>query len=128
MFDDHFEVLLADTAWAKNIHYTLRYRVYCVQRGYENPEAFPDGRERDRYDSASAQFLVRSIESGEWLGGMRLIHLSLEDLPIKNVCEISRDLLPEIRYGQVAEASRLCAVAPKYTLEVGLGSMTPWIF
>ena len=128
MFDDHFEVLLADTAWAKNIHYNLRYRVYCVQRGYENPEAFPDGRERDRYDEFSKHFLIRSFESGEWLAGLRIIRFPFEALPINRASQIDPDQLPDLKNSQVAELSRLCAVAPEKKLAFdAIGPTTSWV-
>ena len=128
MFDDHFEVLLADTAWAKNIHYNLRYQVYCVERGYENPLAFPDGRERDRYDDFSNHFLIRSFESGEWLAALRIIRFPFEALPINHVSKIETDRLPDLRNTQVAELSRLCAVAPKTRLAFDeIGPVSSWV-
>ncbi len=36
MFDDHFEVFLADTRESKEIHYSIRYQVYCEEMGFEN--------------------------------------------------------------------------------------------
>src|SRR4051794_18039883 len=108
MFDDHFEVLLADTVWAKNIHYNLRYRVYCLERGYEDPQAFPDGKERDRYDDVSKHFLIRSFESGEWLAALRIVSFPFEALPINRVSRIEKDRLPDVRNAEVAELSRLC--------------------
>ncbi|HEY7166730.1 MAG TPA: GNAT family N-acyltransferase [Candidatus Binatia bacterium] len=128
MFDDHFEVLLADTPWAKAIHYNLRYRVYCVERGYENPEAFPDGKERDHYDDFSRHFLIRSFESGEWLAALRIIKFPFEALPINRVSQIEKDRLPDLGNAQVAELSRLCAIAPKARLAFDeIGPVTSWV-
>ena len=95
MFDQHFQVILADTERTKEIYYSLRYRVYCLERQFENPNAYPDKKECDRYDSGSAQFLVRSIESGEWLAGMR----STEDGSIARRVELRNADLQEDRCG-----------------------------
>jgi N-acyl amino acid synthase of PEP-CTERM/exosortase system len=127
MFDNHFEVVLADTEWAKNIHYNLRYRVYCLERGYEDPQAYPDLRERDRYDDISTHFVIRSFESHEWLAALRLITVPFDSLPINRVSEIYNHQLPEFSKSEVAELSRLCAVTPKEKLTFGSASTTSWI-
>jgi len=126
MFDRHFEVLLADTDWAKDIHYKLRYQVYCLDRGYEDPQTYPDQRERDCYDDSSAHFLIRSTESKEWLGALRVITVPFEVLPMSGVSEINCDQLPVLN-GPVAEGSRLCAVMPRQKLTLAVGMTGPWI-
>ena len=127
MFDDHFEVIFADTEWAKTVHYRLRYRVYCLERGYEDPQAHPNASERDRYDDAAAHFLVRAVESREWLAGLRLITVPFESLPMIRVCEIYKEELPDFKKGKVAEVSRLCALTPKATLNVSSETNTSWL-
>ena len=127
MFDDHFEVLLADTEWAKDIHYNLRYRIYCLERGYEDPQAYPDLREHDLYDESSAHFLIRSLESHEWLATVRLITVPFNSLPINEHCEIDKDQLPEFSVGEVAEVSRLCAIPPQQKLTFHAGLTTSWL-
>src|ERR1043166_7505743 len=127
MFDEHLEVLLADTDWAKNIHYDLRYRVYCLERGYEDPQAHPDAREQDSYDDIAAHFLVRSIESREWLAGLRLVTVPFESLPMNKVCEVYRDRLPQFESNEIAEVSRLCAIPTKEKMDFADGTTTSWI-
>ena len=126
MFDEHLEVLLADTDWAKNIHYDLRYRVYCLERGYEDPQAHPDAREQDSYDDMAAHFLVRSRESREWLAGLRLVTVPFESLPMNRVCEVYRDQLPQFKSNEIAEVSRLCAI-PTKRMDFTAGTSTSWI-
>ena len=127
MFDQHFQVILADTERTKEIYYNLRYRVYCLERQFENPNAYPDKKECDRYDSGSAQFLVRSIETREWLAGMRLVVAPLKSLPMTQVCELSEDQLPVLTNAGIAEVSRLCALPPRGKLSFGPASCTPWL-
>jgi len=127
MFDRHFEVLLADTAWARDVHYSLRYQVYCLDRGYEDPQSFPNRRERDGYDEGAVHFVIRSTESAEWLAALRLIIVPLESLPMTRVCEIYKDRLPSCDEATFAEASRLCAVTPRQKLQFAAGLTTPWM-
>ena len=67
MFDNRYEVILADTAEARQIHYNLRYQVYCLEEEFESREAFPDQMERDTWDDNSVHFIVRCKETMEWL-------------------------------------------------------------
>jgi hypothetical protein len=41
----NFEVILADDQWSRHIHHQLRYQVFCLETGYEDPAQFPDGEE-----------------------------------------------------------------------------------
>lgn len=72
-FDSCFEVFLADTLESKQIHYNLRYQVYCEEMGFENKEEFPAQMEIDEWDDSSVHFLIRLKGSGHWVGGMRLV-------------------------------------------------------
>ena len=60
MFDQHYEVLLADTPKSKAIHYGIRYQVYCEEMGFENKADFPQEQEFDHYDDHAAHFIVRT--------------------------------------------------------------------
>ena len=42
IFDHNYEVLLANTEESKNIHYKLRYQVYCDEMRFEDKNKFPD--------------------------------------------------------------------------------------
>lgn len=103
-----YEVILADTETARRIHYQIRYHIYCLQAGYENPAFFPEEEEKDAWDPYSAHFLVRSRETREWVGAMRLILPGSPSLPI----EQRTTLVPPYAVPQEgrAELSRLCLV------------------
>ncbi len=82
------EVILADTAQSRRIHYRLRYRVYCHETGFEDPTAFPDEEERDEYDDRAQAFLVRCTTTGEWVATARLILREGGPLPIESHCPL----------------------------------------
>jgi N-acyl amino acid synthase of PEP-CTERM/exosortase system len=109
MFDDFFEAVLADNEESRDAHHRLRYEVYCRETGFENASEFPDGRERDEFDSSAAAFLVRSRVSNDWIATMRLVVGQVEQLPI------SQFLDPEERNATVpaGEISRFC-VSSRY--------------
>jgi N-acyl amino acid synthase of PEP-CTERM/exosortase system len=106
MFDDNFEVFLADTEESKEIHYSIRYRVYCEEMGFENKEDFPLEQEYDDYDDHSAHFIVRHKSTGDWIGAMRLIIHNGQALPIEQHCELTEQVIPS----RSVEISRLCVV------------------
>lgn len=78
-----YEVVLADTEESKQIHYQLRYQIYCLEKGFlkvENPE---EEMEKDIYDDKSIHFLVKS--GNRWIGTFRLVIDHLEGLPFYKV-------------------------------------------
>jgi N-acyl amino acid synthase of PEP-CTERM/exosortase system len=110
MFDDHFEVFLADTEESKAIHYNIRYQVYCEEMGYENKENFPLEQEIDEYDNHSVHFIVRHKLSKEWIGATRLIiQKNKQQLPIELHCNLDTPFNSHFP-GPIAEFSRLCLV------------------
>ena len=65
--------------------FTLRYRVYCLERKFEEPERFADRLERDEFDRHSVHGLIFHKRSDEAIGTARLIlpqHLAI-GLPIQ---------------------------------------------
>lgn len=120
LFDDNYEVFLANTETGKKLHYHLRYKVYCEETGWEQPLVFPEYRvECDEYDAFSQHLLVRHRASGDWVAGMRLVENPLAKLHISKFCypevlkndlykknrcvEVSRlFVLPEFRVAQAA--------------------------
>jgi len=107
MFDNHFEVFLADTEESKNIHYNIRYQVYCEEMGFENHEDFPEQMEYDEDDKRSVHFIVRSKGGGEWIGAMRLINKLDGQLPIEKSCKINKNIIANDIF-ETVELSRLC--------------------
>jgi N-acyl amino acid synthase of PEP-CTERM/exosortase system len=114
LFDDRFETFVADTELAKSIHYNLRYKVYCLDKGFENAAAFPDQQETDIYDKNAVHFIVRHRESGQWVGGMRLVLASPAKLPLSCFSAIDMDSIEDITGTLVAEASRLCILPSSF--------------
>lgn len=108
MFDERYEVFLADTETARQIHHKVRYQVYCVEEGFEDQNEFDDNQELDEWDTHSAHFTVRSKLSGEWVAAMRLILPRPEGLPIEQMCDIDPTAVPSGE--SIAEISRLCIV------------------
>ncbi len=109
MFDKYFEIFLADNEAGRDIHYRLRYQVYCMETGYENPFAYPDRREKDLYDARSAHFIVRSRATGDWIAAMRLVVASADELPHRRVATIDNQLLNSFMLKATGETSGLCS-------------------
>ncbi len=72
-YHDHFAVLRADTPERLDEAYRLRYRVYCVENQFEDPERCPDGREVDDDDDRAVHTLLVHRRSGAAVGTARLI-------------------------------------------------------
>lgn len=104
-----YEAVVADTDLSKRIHYRLRYQVYCLETGFEDPAAFGDSEESDAYDAHAIHFLVRCTTTGEWLAAARLVVREQGPLPVETHCRIDASLLASI--GSLdGEVSRLLIV------------------
>ena len=108
MFDERYEVFLADKETARQIHHKVRYQVYCLEEGFEDQNDFDDNQERDEWDDRSAHFTVRDKRSGDWVAAMRIILPGPEALPIEEMCHIEHAEIPPS--DSIAEISRLCIV------------------
>jgi N-acyl-L-homoserine lactone synthetase len=108
MLDEHFEVVFADTESARSIHYRMRYQVYCLERGYEDPEAYPQGEEYDEWDGNAAHFMVRHRPTGEWLATLRVVMPQGGRLPVIDHCQLPRPVSSGAPLERAAEISRLC--------------------
>ena len=86
----------------------LRYQVYCVERGFLNPDDYPDRREHDEYDRHSLHLGVVDAK-GSLLATARLVKVSVSGLPLFRHCRIfasETELYRETN--RVVEVSRLC--------------------
>jgi N-acyl amino acid synthase of PEP-CTERM/exosortase system len=72
-FERHFVAEVALSPAQFEDAFRIRYQVYCLEKGYEDPAQFPDGLERDRYDGHAVQMLVRHRGTGFAVGAVRLI-------------------------------------------------------
>lgn len=107
MLDNHFEVFLADTPESKEIHYSIRYQVYCEEKGFENKNEFLFQMEYDEHDDRSVHFIVRDKTIEKWVGAMRLIFKQNGLLPIEQSCKINEYIHTNDLF-KVVELSRLC--------------------
>jgi len=91
--------------------FKVRYKVYCLEKGYERPEDYPDGLESDEYDPYSIHFIVyvNSLPAGT----ARLILHNPFGLPIERYCNVDIKAIG-IDTSKVAEISRL-AVSSEVT-------------
>lgn len=121
MFDTNFEVFLADTPDSKEIHYSIRYQVYCEEKGFENKSDFPMKMEFDEYDQSSEHFIVRHKESGDWVAAMRLVISGEKGLPMERHCVLYEGI-DNSCFRKATELSRLCVLG-KIRKSVGQGSL-----
>ena len=111
VFDRHFETRIADTNDLLSVAQRLRYQVYCVENGYEDPAAHPDALERDVFDSHAVHGLLMQRANGTAIGTVRLI-LPLRESPedsfaIQRLSGIrSMKLSRIIPFASTAEVSR----------------------
>ena len=110
MFDDIYEVILADSPATRAIHRRIRYHVYCVERGYEDPAAYPNGEESDIWDDDAAQFVVRERVSGRCVGAIRFILPRAVDFPVETLGCLSPEATLCLRRHQTGELSRICII------------------
>lgn len=72
-FNEYFEVMAADTPELQQQVFQLRYRVYCEEMRFFDPNDYPNRLECDEYDRRSAHYLLRHRGRDEYVGSVRLI-------------------------------------------------------
>jgi N-acyl-L-homoserine lactone synthetase len=85
--------------------YRLRYKIYCLEWGFEKPENYESGLLKDIYDDAAVNFAAKD-HSNKIVGAIRLILYSENGFPIEKYCELSGNQ-NEIPREKIAEISRL---------------------
>lgn len=117
-FKANFDVVLADTPELIDEALALRYRIYCIERGYEDPNRNPGRRERDEYDARSVHALIRHRAGGS-AGVVRLVLADAADLersfPMEAHCAEQffagvPELIQKLRRSQIAEISRFAVM------------------
>ena len=124
MFDQYFEAFLADTPEGKEINYHIRYQVYCLETGYEEPTRYPGEKETDAFDEYAVHFMARTkptIEkpTAEWIAALRLVVRPFDSLPMNAHASVdfsflSDEIARDIKDGDTslcAEVSRMCVVS-----------------
>ncbi|WP_020679694.1 PEP-CTERM/exosortase system-associated acyltransferase [Marinobacterium rhizophilum] len=118
-FKKYFSIRLADTQAQRREAFRIRYEVYCDELGFEEKDAFPDGLERDAFDSISDHLLLVHNSSQNFVGTVRFVHTSTsmpeQILPLEKYCSHAFDpslfdLKAQAR-GSIAEVSRLAVSA-----------------
>jgi N-acyl amino acid synthase of PEP-CTERM/exosortase system len=110
-----FRVVLAETPELRAVAFRVRYRVYCLEFGYEPKDRFPNGQESDDFDETSLQALVVHRASGEAAACVRLVPAVTEQgsrlLPFEKNCQhyLDRERIDalEVPRATVCEISRL---------------------
>jgi len=101
----------------------LRYQVYCLERRFLDPDAYPDQRERDEFDRHSLHLGVLSPD-GALLATARLVKVNVIGLPLFRHCSIyprEHELFQEST--RVAEISRLCVSKSLRKRHIGTASV-----
>lgn len=104
-----YEVILADTEESKEIHYKLRYQIYCLEKGFLEVEHPEEEMEQDIYDERSIHFLIKS--GNRWIGTFRLVIDHLGELPFYKVSVPDSPQFTQNKL-KVAEFSRLGILRP----------------
>lgn len=128
-FNECFEMIPANSEQLKNEVYKLRYQVYCIETGFENPGLHPDGVEIDEYDDNSVHYLIRHRKSAIYAATTRLILPDVADsewlFPIEKYTIIDKkDWLKNIPRNRFAEASRFCVSKEFKRRKNELGTLT----
>jgi len=85
--------------------FRLRYEVYALEFGFENPYDFPDKLERDIYDPYSVHFIALN-DDDDIIGTVRMILNSEKGFPVEHASDINNFInkpSPEM----ITEVSRL---------------------
>lgn len=119
LFNQYFELVVADDDALRQRVYELRYQVYCLETGFERQEdcqsiVGPDGQpvwlETDAYDVRSAHCLVRHKRTGQYAATTRLVLPVSDDplsqYPIEEHCELSEPVTDLERRRALGEVSR----------------------
>jgi N-acyl-L-homoserine lactone synthetase len=84
----------------------LRYEVYCLERKFRDAAEYPDGLERDEYDTHSTH-ICATDSSGAVVGTVRLVHHSPLGLPVQHHGAALAVSAEELERRKTAEVSRL---------------------
>ncbi len=95
--------LISDEKELKKI-YRLRYKVYCLELGFENPDKHEDETITDQYDDKALHFGVKD-DIQKIVGAASLILYCPEGFPTERYCElnIDRNELPRESMGEISQ-------------------------
>ncbi len=111
MFDENFRVCFADTPFGVSLHQRIRYQVFCLDKGFEDPGAFSAEQETDAWDDQSAHFIVQNRTTRQWVAATRLV-LPRKEKPLPvDTLGIAMDSDKVSRGRWVGEISRFCIIS-----------------
>ena len=91
--------------------FQLRFKVYCEEWGFEDPDQFPDGMERNEFDDKAEHFAIKSNRDGLLVGTARIIFPSDLGYPLRHHCTVDETLfmqvLGHVKEPIIGEVSRL---------------------
>ena len=111
------EYRVVKTLKEKEDVFRLRYRVFCLEKKWLNPEEYPDGKETDEYDQHSVHFLAAN-DTSKIVGTARAIFPSELGLPVFNNFE---DIATPDDVERYVELSRLIVAKETRGLTVTIG-------
>ena len=118
MFDETFRVCFADTQFGVALHQRIRYQVFCLDKGFEDPNAFSTTEETDAWDDQSAHFIVQNTQTRQWVAATRLVLPKPgRPLPVDSLGAFDRRLLDDPNL-VVGEISRFCIISNRSDVEV----------
>lgn len=107
--------------------FRLRFKVYCEEWGFEDPNDYPNGMESNDYDDHAEHFVIRSTVDKSIVGTARVILASELGYPLMKHCIIDPALfakasegVPEVKIGEV---SRL-AISKEYRKRIEDDALT----
>jgi N-acyl amino acid synthase of PEP-CTERM/exosortase system len=112
-FDEYFKMIPANTDQLLREVYNLRYHVYCIETGFEDPTRHPDFAEYDEFDKQSIHYLILHKHSNSYAATTRLILPDMDNpdslFPVELHSEITAaDILKDVPRLRLAEVSRFC--------------------
>lgn len=103
---NNYTFKLAVTEEEKKEVFALRYRVYCEELGYHDPQDYPDKLESDPYDKYSI-FPTIFDSKGRLIGLARIIQENPLGFPMEESFDLEAKFPKRLRNEQFAEVSRL---------------------
>ncbi len=138
-FNNYFSLEIADNPDLLAQVFKIRYQVYCQELKYEPEENFPDGMEKDDYDSHSIHCLLKYQLTGQYIGCVRIVLSKSgqpeKKFPFEKIC--ADNLSMEITHSnrpKFCEVSRLAVISEfrkrkgEFPHTVGLGLKKERIF
>ncbi len=118
-YREFFQLVPADTEALRNKVYQIRYNVYCNELGWEDKNQFPDGIERDEFDSTSKHCLLLHRGTDNFAGCVRLVLANNNQnepaIPLQLHCsdtlepeKLNIEKLPRSSFGEI---SRLAIIS-----------------